>query len=106
VSIGFLAGRCAEFYKFVGPCTNVSCIAGIRAREYYAARIFDKITTGGVPCELKPNTSKPIAFEVSSKRRKGFPSETQVKRGDRVVGGKKELIETRSQWSMPLWFWL
>ena len=32
-------------------------------------------------------------FEVSSKRRKGFPSETHVKRGDRVVGGRKELLE-------------
>jgi uncharacterized protein YecA (UPF0149 family) len=28
-----------------------------------------------------------------SKRRKGFPSETQVKRGDRIVGGHKELLE-------------
>ena len=28
-----------------------------------------------------------------SKRRKGFPSETQVKRGYRVVHGDKELIE-------------
>ena len=32
-------------------------------------------------------------FEVTSKRRKGFPSETQVKRGVRVVHGNKELIE-------------
>jgi len=28
-----------------------------------------------------------------SKRRKGFPSETQVKRGDRQVGGDKDLQE-------------
>lgn len=28
-----------------------------------------------------------------SKRRWGFPSETRVKRGDRVVHGDKELIE-------------
>lgn len=28
-----------------------------------------------------------------SKRRKGFPSETQVKRGQRVVHGDKELVE-------------
>ncbi len=28
-----------------------------------------------------------------SKRRRGFPSETQVKRGDQIVGGFKELIE-------------
>ncbi|MEM9938454.1 MAG: SEC-C metal-binding domain-containing protein [Pseudomonadota bacterium] len=33
-------------------------------------------------------------FERTSKRRKGFPSETQVKRGQRSVkGGEKELIE-------------
>ena len=48
---------------------------------------------GGASCESKTNTSNSIAFEVSSKRRKGFPSETQVKRGDRVVGGGKELLE-------------
>jgi uncharacterized protein YecA (UPF0149 family) len=32
-------------------------------------------------------------FERSSKRRKGFPSETNVKRGFRVVGVDKELFE-------------
>ena len=32
-------------------------------------------------------------FEITSKRRKGFPSETQVKRGVRVVHGDKELSE-------------
>ncbi len=32
-------------------------------------------------------------FERTSKRRKGFPSETQVKRGVRIVRGFKELIE-------------
>ncbi|HXA82519.1 MAG TPA: SEC-C metal-binding domain-containing protein [Methylomirabilota bacterium] len=31
--------------------------------------------------------------ETSSKRRKGFPSETNVKRGNRVVHGEKELSE-------------
>jgi uncharacterized protein YecA (UPF0149 family) len=35
-----------------------------------------------------------LAFEVISKRRKGFPSETCVKRGLRFVrGGEKELVE-------------
>ena len=33
------------------------------------------------------------AFELTSKRRKGFPSETAVKSGDRVVHGDKELAE-------------
>ncbi|HSY50012.1 MAG TPA: SEC-C metal-binding domain-containing protein [Thermoanaerobaculia bacterium] len=30
---------------------------------------------------------------MSSKRRKGFPSETRVKRGVRIVHGDKELLE-------------
>jgi uncharacterized protein YecA (UPF0149 family) len=33
------------------------------------------------------------AFERSSKRRKGYPSETNVKRGLRIVRGEKELRE-------------
>jgi len=33
------------------------------------------------------------AFEIMSKRRKGFPSEARVKRGVRVVHGDKELLE-------------
>ncbi|HEX7026544.1 MAG TPA: SEC-C metal-binding domain-containing protein [Gammaproteobacteria bacterium] len=33
------------------------------------------------------------AFEHTSKRRKGFPSETRVKCGHRVVGSDKHLIE-------------
>jgi uncharacterized protein YecA (UPF0149 family) len=33
------------------------------------------------------------AFEVSSKRRKSFPSETRVKRGERFVHTGVELVE-------------
>lgn len=33
------------------------------------------------------------AFESMSKRRKGYPSETHVKRGRRMVHGNKELFE-------------
>jgi uncharacterized protein YecA (UPF0149 family) len=33
------------------------------------------------------------SFEITSKRRKGFPSETRVKRGKQIVHGEKELIE-------------
>ncbi|HEY1664044.1 MAG TPA: SEC-C metal-binding domain-containing protein [Verrucomicrobiae bacterium] len=32
-------------------------------------------------------------FEITSKRRKGFPSETRVKRGRQIVHGDKELCE-------------
>jgi uncharacterized protein YecA (UPF0149 family) len=38
-------------------------------------------------------TKKRSAFEVMSKRRKGYPSETNVKRGRQIVHGGKELIE-------------
>jgi hypothetical protein len=38
-----------------------------------------------------------------SKRRRGYPSETRVKLGDRVVQGDKEFIrEARPPGSMPL----
>ena len=37
-------------------------------------------------------TDQPL-FETTSKRRKGFPSETQVKKGLRIVHGEKELVE-------------
>ena len=38
-------------------------------------------------------TSTTSAFEVTSKRRKGFLSEKQVKRGERFVHGDKQLLE-------------
>jgi hypothetical protein len=43
------------------------------------------------------------AFERTSKRRKGYPSEQQVKKGVRIVHGNKELFrEAGTQRSMPL----
>lgn len=48
---------------------------------------------GGAPCETNKNSTTRLAFEVSSKRRRGFPSETHAKYGRRVVGGEKELCE-------------
>lgn len=39
------------------------------------------------------NLTKSAFNEPTSKRRKGYPSETHVKRGRRIVGGEKELIE-------------
>jgi len=38
-------------------------------------------------------STRDLAFERTSKRRRGFPSETQVKRGLRIVHGDKELYE-------------
>jgi uncharacterized protein YecA (UPF0149 family) len=33
------------------------------------------------------------SFEITSKRRKAFPSETRVGKGERIVHGQKELRE-------------
>ena len=49
---------------------------------------------GGAPWHGRAVTSKTSrAFERTSKRRKGYPSETHVKRGVRVVHGDVELEE-------------
>ena len=44
-------------------------------------------------CQNKIISRSNSPFEKSSKRRKGYPSETQVKKGLRFVHGEKELIE-------------
>src|SRR3972149_1000216 len=47
---------------------------------------------GGALCAATTSTTAPF-FETMSKRRKGFPSETKVKRGVRKVHGEKLLEE-------------
>lgn len=47
---------------------------------------------GGGPWTGKNSTNFHF-FETMNKRRKGFPSETKVKRGVRIVHGSKELTE-------------
>jgi len=41
----------------------------------------------------RAHNSEDSNFEITSKRREGFPSETRVKRGSRIVHGFKELSE-------------
>ena len=50
-------------------------------------------TKGGAPCHTTTASTTSPAFQASSKRKQGFPSETRVKRGLRVVGAGKELVE-------------
>ena len=70
--------------------------AGLRGRLPDAskpARPGGRIFDGGVPCaKLAISTTSP-AFDITRKRRKSFPSETQVKRGRRFVHGDVELVE-------------
>jgi hypothetical protein len=51
------------------------------------------LPSGGVPWHHRSTRTPANAFEHTSKRRRGFPSETRVKRGDRVVHGDKDLTE-------------
>jgi len=47
-----------------------------------------------VPCKRRCAVStKWRPFEISSKRRRSYPSETHVKRGERLVHGDVELVE-------------
>jgi len=47
-----------------------------------------------ISCQNITHMKTYLAFEVTSKRRKGFPSETRVKRGMRTIrGGEVELNE-------------
>jgi hypothetical protein len=48
---------------------------------------------GGSPCASISSSTTSPAFGITRKRRKSFPSETQVRRGDRVVHGDVELTE-------------
>ena len=51
-------------------------------------------TEGGhLSCDMRITARISSAFERSSKRRKGYPSETRVRRGLRIVRGEKELVE-------------
>jgi hypothetical protein len=42
---------------------------------------------------MEYNTHDESNFEITSKRRKGFPSETRVKKGVQIVHGDKQLSE-------------
>ena len=62
----------------------------------FALEEFDQsrqsVRAGGVRCSPTSSANR-IPFEVMSKRRRGHPSETQVKRGVRIVHGDKLLEE-------------
>jgi hypothetical protein len=74
---------------------------GLQTANRYNFVVRSGPTKEKVSC--RPATS---AFERTSKRRNGFPSEQRVKKGHRVVHGNKELFrEAWSQRSMPVRFW-
>ena len=71
-----------------------------QSQTLYPGRIHEEVLQW-------PSTSRTTktTFSSMSKRRHGYPSESRVKRGDRVVHGNKELI--RKAWTqgpVSMWF--
>lgn len=60
------------------------------------------VVEGGDPCAGTISTNSHF-FETMSKRRSGFPSETKVKRGMRIVHGDKLLEEKLGRNDLSLW---
>jgi hypothetical protein len=58
-----------------------------------AVALFDNGTTRGGALWQSAGRITSFGFEPTSKRKRGYPSETRVKRGVRVVNGNKELLE-------------
>ena len=70
-----------------------NCFSARHHHGTHSARQSGRVTFGGVPCaSIAISTTSP-AFDITSKRRKSFPSETRVKRGRRFVHGEVELSE-------------
>ena len=65
----------------------------IRISSQLGLRGFNRNPNPGGRMANQIHESEPSNFEITSKRRKGFPSETRVKRGVRIVHGIKELSE-------------
>ncbi|MGP1347424.1 MAG: SEC-C metal-binding domain-containing protein [Phycisphaerales bacterium] len=88
---------------------HLHAVTGSHHRTHSSSGPKPTPTTGGAPCTstttTTPTQTTPhsttrtrttTAFEATSKRRKGFPSETSVKRGHRAITtahGQKELLE-------------
>ena len=54
---------------------------------------YRRLGTEVFSCVNTTSSTRRTAFEPMRKRRKGYPSETKVKRALRVVHGDKELVE-------------
>jgi hypothetical protein len=75
--------ECAEFAR--DP-------AKVEDQVRLLVRTLSSILEGGAPC-ANATTKTDHFFETMSKRRRGFPSEANVKRGVRIVHGNKLLEE-------------
>src|SRR5580700_10629508 len=89
------AGTCPKLSP-IGIMPNPNIAASIVRRIFITHPLqldnMNAFHQGERLCKSTISTN-PSPFQRSSKRRKGFPSESRVKRGHRIVNGHKELIE-------------
>jgi hypothetical protein len=70
----------------------VPCPSRFVAEEPWQSPLAINHKPGGRMAHHDEDQEEPM-FEITSKRRKGFTSESRVKRGKQIVHGEKELIE-------------
>ena len=74
---------------------GIGCVVSAILSPHVCGDVLNTTATlnlGGRMANHTYNSEDPN-FEITSKRRKGFPSEKRVKRGLRIVHGQKELKE-------------
>lgn len=82
-------GRRVPRFQFIGA--GLTLVPNLAAPA--VSSLQPNIPRREVRHATRPERRTAIFFEPMSKRRKGFPSETQVKRGVRIVHGDKLLEE-------------
>lgn len=95
-SVSAHSGDAVEFLKFNSfRGRSFFALSGepIHCRGVWVKCLWPYCSKSGGASWINTSTTISLAFEIMSKRRKSFPSETQVKRGKRVVHGEKELME-------------
>lgn len=88
----FATGRSHPLVNLLAEGSVPVARSGVIGRGIGASTTPLAHINGGVPCSPM-NSQNRLPFETMSKRRRGYPSETHVKRGVRIVHGDKWLEE-------------
>ena len=94
---GSIPRQAAELQHVLGVCRIARDLAKVTDQVRFLARTLIDVAATVWKGKVYHVQAKPqrtvVFFETMSKRRKGYPSETQVKRGVRIVHGDKLLEE-------------
>lgn len=104
LSVGPGIGRMLRCFAADGRCLEPTAGCGVGYTRFSFAHLFKRCevrygyrphhqTQALLLSSTRSGVTRSLPFEVMSKRRKGYPSETRVKKGRRIVHGEKELTE-------------